>query len=77
MVDKKRIQQLEKYAKEKGYKINNEATERMRNALSDQNINIRVPSELKKELVTIAKKKKIPYQRYIKSILIEAISKER
>ena len=76
-MDKEKISRLEKYAKSKGYNIDYETTQRLRDALSDSHINVRVPAELKNELKSIAKEKNIPYQRYIKSILIEAVSKEK
>lgn len=72
-----KIQRLQKHAKEQGHKVDLELTQRLRNSLSDANINIRVPAELKEELMNAAKKKNIPYQRYIKSILVDAIAKDK
>jgi predicted DNA binding CopG/RHH family protein len=72
-----KLQRLKKHAKNEGHHIDMEMTQRLRDALSDANINIRVPSELKEELMSVAKKKNIPYQRYIKSILLEAIAKDK
>lgn len=60
-----------------GYIIDEVETQRMRDALCDERINIRIPKDLKDKLVEIAKSKRIPYQRYIKSILIDALSKEK
>ena len=67
---------LEKYAKKAGLEIDYEATERMKMALSDETITIRVPSELKKELKKKAKNLKLPYQRLIKNYLIEGLKKD-
>lgn len=75
MSNKKELKWLEQYAKDKGYEIDYEATEQMRNALSDSKINLRIPTSLKNEIIKIAKKKNIPYQRYIKSVLIDAVTK--
>ncbi len=72
-----KIQRLKKHAKNEGHHIDVEMTQRLRDALSDANINIRVPRELKEEVMTLAKKKNIPYQRYIKSILLDAIAKDK
>ncbi len=72
-----KIQRLKKHAKNEGHHIDVEMTQRLRDALSDANINIRVPRELKEEVMTPAKKKNIPYQRYIKSLLLEAIAKDK
>jgi len=46
-------------------------------SLSDAKVNLRIPSELKEELIAAAQKRNIPYQRYIKSILVDAIVKDR
>jgi predicted DNA binding CopG/RHH family protein len=72
-----KIQRLKKHAEIQGHHVDLEMTQRLRDALSDANINIRVPAELKEELMTVAKKKNIPYQRYIKSILLDAIAKDK
>ena len=72
-----KIQRLKKHAKNEGHHIDVEMTQRLRDALSDANINIRVSRELKEEVMTLAKKKNIPYQRYIKSILLDAIAKDK
>ena len=72
-----KIQRLKRHAKNEGHHIDVEMTQRLRDALSDANINIRVPRELKEEVMTLAKKKNIPYQRYIKSILLDAIAKDK
>jgi predicted DNA binding CopG/RHH family protein len=72
-----KIQRLKKHAKNEGHHVDMEMTQRLRDALSDANIDIRVPAELKEELMTVAKKKNIPYQRYIKSILLDAIAKDK
>jgi predicted DNA binding CopG/RHH family protein len=72
-----KLQRLKRHAEAVGHHVDLEVTQRLRDALSDANINIRVPAELKEELMTAAKKKNIPYQRYIKSILVEAIAKDK
>lgn len=76
-MDKKKIEKIKAYAIEKGYIIDEVETQRMRDALCDERINIRIPKDLKDKLVEIAKSKRIPYQRYIKSVLIDALSKEK
>lgn len=55
-----KIQRIQKHAKEKGHQIDLELTHRLRDSLSDVNINIRVPTELKEELINTAIKKNIP-----------------
>lgn len=75
-MDKKKIEKLRGYALDKGYIIDELETQRMRDALCDERINIRLPKDLKDKLIEVAQKKRIPYQRYIKSILIEALSRE-
>ncbi len=77
MPSSNKLKRLREHAKERGYKIDEELTERIRSAYSDAKINIRVPVELKNELVAAANKRNIPYQRYIKSILIEAVTKDK
>ena len=72
-----KMKRLKKYAENEGHHVDIEMTLRLRDALSDANINIRVPAELKEELMSAAKKKNIPYQRYIKSILLDAIAKDK
>lgn len=72
-----KIKKLEKYTKDKNYTIDMQLTEQLRNALSDDKINLRIPSNLKQEIIEIAKSKNIPYQRFVKSILIEAVVKHK
>lgn len=76
-MDKKKIEKLRSYANEQGYIVDELETQRMRDALCDERINIRIPKDLKEKLIEVAQKKRIPYQRYIKSILIEALTKEK
>jgi predicted DNA binding CopG/RHH family protein len=73
----KKTKWLENYASESNYEIDYELTNELKDALSDTHINIRVPTQLKNELVAMAKKKNIPYQRLIKSVLIEAIGRNK
>jgi len=68
---------LERYAKEMGYQVNHDETYRLQHLLSDDSINLRLPSELKEEIKKIAKKKNIPYQRLVKSFLIEGVQKNK
>lgn len=68
---------LENYASKNNYEIDYELTNELKEALSDTHINIRVPTQLKNELIAMAKKKNIPYQRLIKSVLIEAIGRNK
>jgi len=74
---------LREYAEKMGYEIDEGETLKFREGikqaqeLSEERINFRIPSSLKSEIKAIAKKKNIPYQRYIKSVLIDAVSKEK
>lgn len=77
MSDSNEVKWLREYAKKAGYTIDEEMTAKMKDALSDTKINLRVPTSLKDEIIKIAKKKNIPYQRYIKSILIDAVSRDK
>jgi predicted DNA binding CopG/RHH family protein len=77
MNKKDEIKWLEAYAKKMGYKINYAETEKMKSLRSDDKINLRLPKQLKSSIQEIAKEKNIPYQRYIKEILIDAIAKEK
>ena len=72
-----KLKRLKKHAEEMQYSIDIELTERLRNSLSDAKINLRIPSELKNELIAAAKKRNIPYQRYIKSILLDAVLRDK
>ena len=72
-----KLKRLRKHASEQEYLIDVELTERLRNSLSDTKINLRIPAELKEELMTAAKKRNIPYQRYIKSILLDAVLRDK
>ena len=74
-MDKEKIERLKKYAKTEGYNVLENETERLRSAMSDSTITIRLPNELKQLLKTRAAEMHIPYQRYVKSILIDAIKK--
>ena len=71
-----KLKRLQKHAADQGYTVDVELTERLRNSLSDAKINLRIPSELKEKLMAAAKKRNIPYQRYIKSILLDAVIKD-
>lgn len=72
-----KLKRLHEHALEQGYSVDLELTQRLRNSLSDSKINLRIPTELKEELMAVAKKKNIPYQRYIKSILIDAVLRDK
>ncbi len=71
-----KLKRLQKHVAEQDYTVDIELTERLRNSLSDTKINLRVPSELKEKLMAAAKKRNMPYQRYIKSILLDAVVKD-
>lgn len=77
MSDSEKVKWLREYAKKAGYTIDEEMTAQFKDALSDTKINLRVPTALKEEIVKIANKKNIPYQRYIKSILIDAVTRDK
>lgn len=72
-----KLKRLQKHALEQGYSIDVELTQRLRSSLSDAKINLRIPTELKEELMALAKKRNIPYQRYIKSILLDAVLRDK
>lgn len=70
-----KLERLSEHAKEMNYTIDHELIREFQNGLADANINIRVPSSLKDSLKAEALKCNIPYQRFVKSILIESLSK--
>lgn len=76
-MDDKKVKRIEEYAKKMGHEIDYEETARMKAAiastLSDTTITIRIPEELKNRLKEKAEKLNIPYQRYIKSVLIDSL----
>lgn len=74
-MDSEKIKRLKKHASSKGYNTLEDETVTLRNAISDSTITIRLPTELKNILKQQAAEKHIPYQRYVKSILIDAIKK--
>ena len=74
-MDKEKIERLKRYASAQGYNILEEETDYLRNAISDSTITIRLPNELKQLLKQQAAEKHIPYQRYVKTILINAVKK--
>lgn len=77
MAEDKEIKGIRKFIDEMGYEIDHEMTKKFKDAMSEERINIRIPGSLKNEIKAIAKKKNIPYQRYIKSVLIDAVTKEK
>lgn len=74
-MDKKKIERLRNHASEMNYTILEDETIRLREALADDTITIRVPRELKILLKEKASQAHIPYQRFIKSVLIDALKK--
>lgn len=72
-MSKSKLSRLRSYAKAKSLSIDEQATKEMRQALSDTTITLRLPQALKEALKKQAEHKKIPYQRYIKNLLIEAL----
>jgi predicted DNA binding CopG/RHH family protein len=72
-----KLKRLKKHAKDQGYVVDKDFTDRIRNSLSDAKINLRVSTELKEQLIAAAKKRNIPYQRYIKILLVDAILREK
>lgn len=77
MARKEKLDFLKSYAENEGYEIDYELTEKLRNSLSDDKMNIRVPSLLKELISELAEKEEIPYQRYVKKLLIEAVSRKK
>lgn len=75
-MDKKKIKRLREHAKTEGYNILEDRTARLQNAFSDDTITIRIPKELKELLKDKASSLHIPYQRFVKSVLIEAVKKK-
>ncbi len=74
---KSKRERLQSHAKTHQHKIDEQLTEQLRHSLSDAKINLRIPAQLKEELIAAAKKRNIPYQRYIKSILLDAVIKDK
>jgi predicted DNA binding CopG/RHH family protein len=74
-MDKQKIEKLKKHANDQGYTILDDETERVRNMMSDSTVTIRMPNDLKNMLKQKAAELHVPYQRYIKSILIDALKK--
>lgn len=76
-MDKSKINKLRKYAKTKGYTVNEEETKHLREALSDTTITLKIPSRLKEILKIKAKERNLPYQRYLKSLLIDKLEEDK
>ena len=66
---------LKEYAQKEGLEIDIEETERLRNSLADTTITIRVPMALKEMIQDKAQAMNMPYQRLLKSILIDGLKK--
>ena len=76
-MNKTKLKKLNKYAKDKGYQIDEAETKHLREALSDTTITLKIPSRLKEILKTKAAEKDLPYQRYLKSLLIDKLEEDK
>ncbi|PIK14723.1 hypothetical protein [Halobacteriovorax sp. JY17] len=74
-MNKKKINSLREHAEGNSYKVLEDRTIDLRDALADDTVTIRLPRELKQLLKDRAANLRMPYQRYIKSVLIDALKK--
>lgn len=74
-MNKDKVDRLRKHASDMGYTILEEDTARLRDALADDTITIRIPRELKNLIKEKAAQTSVPYQRFIKTALIDALKK--
>ena len=74
---KSKKEKLLQFAKESSLVIDHEETLRISNLISDVSVTFRVPKELKEKIQAIAKEKRIPYQRLIKSYILQGLGSEK
>lgn len=68
-------ERLRKYAKDMGYTIDEEMTAHVKDLINNSTITLRLPKELKDKLKSKAAAKGIRYQKYLRSLIIDDLTK--